>query len=119
MKVLSTTEAQNQYYLATDISSLNSLQTHCRFVESSSNYRLNNLLKCQISDQGNARATQATYEDKSPTPPTGKVILVEYKNKAEYLQQLSNHVGDTHISDGDAYIQNNTVKIMIFRKGFI
>jgi hypothetical protein len=108
--------ADNQHTRAygADMSSLKGLELTCEKDEADLVARI---LSLQLATDDGADVTAGIYEDDDETT-LGNLALEQYETDVDEqsIKAIHQAKGDTFLFKGEAYVQNNPVKALVFRE---
>jgi len=98
---------------ASDMSSLNGLELTCEADEANLSAKITSL---QLATDDGKKVTAAVYEDVDGVK-LGHLAFEEYKTAVDEtsLKAIHQSKGDTFLFKGNAYVQGEPVKVLVFR----
>jgi hypothetical protein len=99
---------------AADMSSLNGLELTCEKDEADLAARITSL---QLATDDGADVTAGIYEDDDETT-LGNLALEKYETDVDEqsLKAIHKTKGDTFLFNGEAYVQSDPIKVLVFRE---
>jgi hypothetical protein len=108
--------AENQHTRAygADMSSLQGLELTCEKDEADLAARI---LSLELATDDGVDVTAGIYEDDDETK-LGNLVFEQYETDVDEqsIKAIHQAKGDTFLFKGKAYIQNNAVKVLVFRE---
>jgi hypothetical protein len=103
---------------AANMSSLNGLETTCEADEGNLTAKIISLeLATDTIGNVTSKVTAGKYERDRVTP-LGNLAFEEYKTEVDVTSLKAIHAtkGDTFLFKGEAYVNNNSAKVLVFRE---
>jgi hypothetical protein len=99
---------------AANMSSLKGLETTCEADEANLTAKI---ISLQLATDDGAKVTAGKYE-RARGIKLGNLAFEEYKTDVdvESLKAIHKAKGDTFLFKGEAYVNNNAIKVLVFRE---
>jgi hypothetical protein len=100
---------------ATNMSSIKALELTCEADEANLSAKI---ISLQLGTDDGTKVTAGTYDDSASGINFGHLAFEEYKTAVDEqsLKAIHQSKGDSFIKNGEAYIQDKVVKVLLFRE---